>query len=247
MADRVPVPVRARWRVSPGAALAAAAIALAVAGGAGARVIASSGQAPTIRIAPVGAAQPPDPAGTTPSAGAVQVTVPAGTGPVPAAPPVAGSPGAGLLVIDVVGQVIRPGIVRLPVGSRVVDALTAAGGPGPHAAVDQVNLARPLVDGEQIVIPRPGQALTGGGSGPGPAGTGQPGGQPGSAGAGPALDLNLATESQLDGLPGIGPVLAGRIVAWRVAHSRFSRVDELAEVGGIGDKLLLQLTPLVRV
>ena len=247
MADRVPVAVRARWRVSPGAALAAAAIALAVAGGAGARVITSSGQEPTIRIAPVGAAQPPDQAGPTLTPGAAQVSVPAGTGPVPVGSQAAGSSGAGLLVIDVVGQVIRPGIVRLPVGSRVVDALTAAGGPGPHAAVDQVNLARPLVDGEQIVIPRPGQLLTGGGSGPGPAGVGQTGGQPGSAGTGPALDLNLATESQLDGLPGIGPVLAGRIVAWRVAHGRFSRVDELGEVGGIGDKLLLQLTPLVRV
>ena len=147
---------------------------------------------------------------------------------------------AAVLVVDVVGQVNRPGVVHLAEGARVLDAVNAAGGATARADLAAVNLARKVVDGEQIFVPRPGQAVPV----PGPVtGTG-PGS--GSAGAAP-VDLNTATEAELDALPGIGPVLAGRIVAWRQEHGRFTRVDELGEVSGIGDTLLKRLRPLVRV
>ncbi len=149
---------------------------------------------------------------------------------------------AQVLVIDVVGRVRHPGIVRLPSGARVADAVQAAGGAAAGACLQRINLARPLSDGEQVLVP--------GADDPLPAG--QAGGQVGAGGSAAAdgggqLDLNAAGEDELDGLPGIGPVLAGRIVQWRTAHSRFSSVDELAEVAGIGPKLLSQLRPLVRV
>jgi competence protein ComEA len=104
-----------------------------------------------------------------------------------------------------------------------------------------------LADGEQIVVPGPGDpppvASAGGGPGvPSPGGAGT-----GAGGAAAAVDLNAATEEGLDTLPGVGPVLAQRIVAWRTEHGRFTSVDELAEVPGIGPKLLERLRPLVRV
>jgi len=105
----------------------------------------------------------------------------------------------------VVGRVKRPGLVTLPAGARVADALRAAGGPATGADVAAVNLARPLVDGEQIVVPRQGQRL--------PAAAVPSGGAAATA----AVDLNTATAAELDALPGVGPVLAGRILAWRAA------------------------------
>jgi competence protein ComEA len=164
-----------------------------------------------------------------------------------------GSPGR-LVVIDVVGQVARPGVVTVPDGSRVVDVLSAAGGPLPSADVQRLNLARLVTDGEQVFVPRPGETppvpvgalggaigATGGGSG----GAGAAGST--VAGAGGLVDLNTATVAALDTLPGVGPVLAQRILDWRQQHGRFSSVDELGEVSGIGDKLLEQLRPKVRV
>jgi competence protein ComEA len=146
-----------------------------------------------------------------------------------------GSPGAtALLVVDVAGRVRRPGLVRLPAGSRVADALAAAGGTLPGVDLATINLARPVVDGEQILV---GIAGAGGGAGP-PGSTG--------AAAGP-LDLNAATLEQLEDLPGVGPVLAQKILDWRTAHGRFSTIDELREVGGIGDKKYGDIAPKVRV
>jgi competence protein ComEA len=170
---------------------------------------------------------------------------------------VAGSPGglrspggpggsATVVVVHVIGRVRRPGLVRLPPGSRVSDAVTAAGGPSAGARLDRLNLARPLSDGEQVTVPGPHDRVpVAGGAGPGgPVGTGGPDGGPGAS---TPVDLNTATTADLDALPGVGPVLAGRILAWRTQHGRFTRVAELGEVPGIGDKLLAQLTPLVRV
>jgi competence protein ComEA len=139
------------------------------------------------------------------------------------------------VVVHVVGQVARPGVVRLPAGSRVEEAVAAAGGAERDADLARVNLARVLVDGEQVVVPRPGEAVV---EAPAP-------GDP-SAQAAP-VDLNTATEAELDTLPGVGPVLAGRIVQWRSTNGRFTRVDELAEVAGIGPTVLERLRPLVRV
>lgn len=157
----------------------------------------------------------------------------------------------GAVVVHVIGRVRRPGLVRLPVGSRVWDAVVAAGGGDPGARLDRLNLARPLGDGEQVTVPGatdpvpipapPAAAASGRGSN-----RGSGGGVPAGSSAAP-VDLNTATAADLDGLPGVGPVLADRILAWRTQHSRFSRVEELGEVPGIGDKLLARLTPLVRV
>ncbi len=138
------------------------------------------------------------------------------------------------VVVHVVGLVVRPGLVRLPLGSRVADAVAAAGGVTRRRAADSVNLARVLVDGEQVVV-----------GGASPLTTTTTGAAASVAGA--PVDLNLATEVMLDGLPGVGPVLAGRITAWRAANGPFRSVDELGEVSGIGDAILAQLRPLVRV
>jgi competence protein ComEA len=151
---------------------------------------------------------------------------------------------AALLVVHVAGQVARPGIVRLRPGDRVVDAVEAAGGALPEAELAAVNLARPVVDGEQVYVPLPGELP------PAPAaGAGTSGAAGGGAGAGTGgvLDLNTADAAMLESLPGVGPVLAERIVAWRTEHGRFTTVDELGEVSGIGEKMLSQIRDRVRV
>ena len=149
---------------------------------------------------------------------------------------------AGVLLVHVVGQVRRPGVVRLPPGSRVLDAVQAAGGATSSADLNHLNLARPVADGEQIVVLKPGESIPAGGV-PGSAGQGST--TAGSAGG--LVDLNTADASALDSLPGVGPVIAQRILDWRTQHGRFSSVDELGEVSGIGDKLLAQIRPKVRV
>jgi competence protein ComEA len=135
------------------------------------------------------------------------------------------------LVVDVVGAVRRPGLYRLSRGARVADALTRAGGATPKAELDLVNLAAPIADGEQIVVPRRGSAVVAGSAGPGPP-------------AGP-VHLNTATLEQLDALPGVGPVTAQKILDFRQQHGAFSSVDELDAVPGIGPARLEQLKGLV--
>ncbi|MBI4941203.1 MAG: helix-hairpin-helix domain-containing protein [Actinobacteria bacterium] len=153
-----------------------------------------------------------------------------------------GAASSGPVVVDVVGKVRRPGLVRLPAGSRVADAGAAAGGATDAAALPRINLARVLSDGEQVVVPDADDPLPAPPAAP--AATSGPGGAARPSGP---LDLNTATAADLDELPGVGPVLAGRIVEWRSQHQRFTRVDELAEVAGIGDKVLERLRPLVVV
>lgn len=146
------------------------------------------------------------------------------------------------VVVHVAGQVHQPGLVRLPAGSRVADAIEQAGGFTRARAATSINLARILVDGEQILVSdRPGAATVPAASGPAHEGAAEAGD------VGAVIDLNTATETVLDGLPGVGPVLAGRIVAWRQEHGAFRSVDELGEVSGIGDATLARLRPLVRV
>jgi competence protein ComEA len=163
-------------------------------------------------------------------------------GPVVVLPTPAPSGPAGLqptatteLVVDVVGAVTAPGVVRLPPGSRVVDAITAAGGATADAQVSALNLARVLVDGEQIAVPRPGEQPTS-------AGTATDEG----ADADQTVDLNTADVAGLDALPGIGPVLAERIATHREDRP-FASVDELADVAGIGPTLLERLRDRVHV
>jgi len=143
---------------------------------------------------------------------------------------------AGEVVVDVAGKVRHPGVVRLPLGSRVVDAIAAAGGVSGHVDLTGLNLARVLTDGEQVVV---------GAEGAPPTSTPPTTGQGGTTDA--VVNLNTATLEQLDTLPGVGPVLAQRILDWRTAHGRFSTIDELREVSGIGDSRFADLAPRVRV
>jgi competence protein ComEA len=159
----------------------------------------------------------------------------------PAAVPSSSStaaPGAtprGTVVVDVTGRVRRPGVVTLPAGSRVVVALRRAGGARPHTDLTSINLAAVLTDGQQIVVGAPGQ--------PGVAGAAAGAAAPAGEAAGPLVDLNAASESELESLPGVGPVTAQKILAWRTAHGAFSSLDELLEVDGIGPKTLAELAP----
>ncbi|GAB3459482.1 hypothetical protein GCM10027570_43640 [Streptomonospora sediminis] len=154
-------------------------------------------------------------------------------------PPAATGPAADITV-HVGGDVRSPGVVTLPAGSRVADALDEAGGAAPDADPGTLNLARPLVDGEQILLGAP--AGTPPAAAPGPA--------PPAGGAAPAntpIDLNTATTGQLQELPGVGPVLAERIIAFRTENGGFASVDQLREVSGIGEQRLADLSGLVRV
>jgi competence protein ComEA len=134
-----------------------------------------------------------------------------------------------LLVVDVVGKVTRPGIYQVPTGSRVDDAVRAAGGALPGTDLSALNLARKIADGEQIAVGVPAAPATNA-----------------SVPAGP-VDLNSATVAQLDALPGVGPVLAQHIVEWRDVHGRFASIDQLRQVSGIGDAKLADLRSLVTV
>ncbi|KZM76607.1 competence protein ComEA [Cellulosimicrobium sp. I38E] len=139
--------------------------------------------------------------------------------------------------MHVVGQVAAPGLVTVAADARVADALEAAGGATAEADLAALNLARTVTDGEQIVVPRPGEAVPAAGPAAPAAG----------ATAGGAVDLNAADATALDALPGIGPVLAERIVAWRDENGPFTTVDELGEVSGIGPAVLADVRDLVRV
>ncbi|MGW4200031.1 helix-hairpin-helix domain-containing protein [Streptomyces sp. NPDC004726] len=167
-----------------------------------------------------------------------------------------GAGAAARIVVDVGGKVRRPGVLRLPAGSRVADALTAAGGVKEGADLTGLNRARVLIDGEQVLV---GVPTPPGFSGTGPAAPGafapgpgterlrpqNDGGAGGGLPAGP-LSLNAATAEQLDTLPGVGPVLAQHIVDYRTRNGGFRSVDELREVDGIGDRRFADLQTLVQ-
>ncbi len=145
------------------------------------------------------------------------------------------------ILVHVLGAVTRPGVVELPEGARVRDAIAAAGGLADDADPAELNLAAILADGTQVVIgdvAEPRGELRGDGGGGSVSGTG---------GGGRKLSLNSATQAEFETLPGIGPVTAGRIIAWREQHGRFSRIEELQEVDGIGPKTYGQLADLVRL
>jgi competence protein ComEA len=142
-----------------------------------------------------------------------------------------------LLVVDVAGEVRRPGVYRVPAGARVDAAVQQAGGITRRGESTAVNLAMPLHDGQQVVVPRRGAVAAASPSG-GVAGSSAGGSAAGGAGAAPMAPISLsnATVEQLDTLDGIGPTLAGRIVQYREAHGGFRSIDELRQVDGIGDK-----------
>ena len=143
------------------------------------------------------------------------------------------------VVVHVVGAVAAPGVQRLPTGSRVVDAVEAAGGAAPEADLARVNLAAVLVDGQQVVVLLPGQEP------PRPVGTDPvapgPTGAAGPAGEGGLVDINRASVTELEALPGVGPATAEAIVAHREQNGPFASVDDLLDVRGIGEAKLEQL------
>ncbi|HEX5896935.1 MAG TPA: ComEA family DNA-binding protein [Thermoleophilaceae bacterium] len=145
---------------------------------------------------------------------------------------------SGGIYVHVAGAVRRPGLMRLPPGSRVAVALERAGGPSRRADLTAVNLAARLHDGQQIVVPARGAAAAGGAA----ASAGAAGGPLGVAGsAGGMVHLSTATIEQLDGIDGIGPTLAQRIIEYRDAHGGLRSLAELAQVDGIGEKRLATL------
>ncbi|MET9605394.1 ComEA family DNA-binding protein [Streptomyces sp. NPDC006512] len=217
--ERLPVWVQARCGVEP-RTVAAVAVVLAAAVGFAAQQYWSARPQPVTAPAVVTPAPAPAP----------------GAAPVPAAGAGTGGPG-GRIVVDVGGKVRDPGVRRLPAGSRVEDALAAAGGVRPGTDTTGLNRARILVDGEQVVVGAPAQ--------PAPA-VGAPGTGAGTGSAAGPLSLASATVEQLDGLPGVGPVLARHIVDFRTARGGFRAVEELRQVNGIGERRFADLRPLVR-
>lgn len=152
------------------------------------------------------------------------------------------------IIVHVAGAVVRAGIVELPQGSRLHEAIAAAGGGAPGADPDQLNLAAVLEDGQQVLVPRQGETVPDVSA---PASDASDAGARGSrdSGSTPAgkINLNTAGAEELATLPRVGPVLAQRIVDWRKQHGKFQRIEELDAVDGFGPKLLEGLLPLVRV
>jgi len=152
-------------------------------------------------------------------------------------------PVATTIKVHVLGAVHKPGVVALPDGSRVEDAIQAAGGLTANADPALLNLAAVLIDGSQIIIGTAknpeGEVRTDGGSGGG--------GSAGGGGTSSLVNINTASQAELETLPGIGPVTAQKIMAWRSQHGRFTKVSELQEIDGIGPKTMAQLEPYVCV
>lgn len=178
-------------------------------------VLVLRGPAPPVEVTLPMAGQPGDPALAT-------TTTP---------PSIAAPPG---VVVHAAGALRSPGVYRLPGGARVAEVVEMAGGPLDDSDLDRLNLAAPLVDGQQVYVPRQGEAV------PATAGSAAP------TAAGP-IDLNTATAEQLDTLPGVGPATAQAILAERERRGRFAAVEELLDVRGIGEAKLDALRDLVRV
>ncbi len=186
------------------------------------------------------------------STGGGSAVSPSPTGPTPAPPDPGGDAAVGesraAILVHVLGSVLRPGVYELAEGSRAVDAVAMAGGFAEGAEQASLNLARPLIDGEQLRVLAVGEAP------PAPAGAGSPssgtpGAPSGAAGGSPGalINLNSATALDLDTLPRIGPAMAARIIAWRDENGPFASVDDLLQITGIGDKTFESLRPLVTV
>ncbi|MEU3449564.1 ComEA family DNA-binding protein [Streptomyces thermolilacinus] len=190
------------------------------------------GRAGTTVTAPAGPPQSP----TAPQAASAAAAA------VPPGPPSAAGSAPAVVVVDVSGKVRRPGVLRLPMGARVVDALRAAGGVPPGTDTTGLNRARVLMDGEHVVVGVPAVAAP-----PGTLPVAAPQGVPGGGGMEGPVSLNTATVEQLDTLPGVGPVLARHIVEHRTQRGGFRSVEELREVRGIGDRRFADLRPRVRL
>lgn len=217
------VPRRTRWAVPTGAAVRIAAVLLVVAvAGITVLVLSRGAAAPAAPVAPIAPTAQPEPV----EGGAV----------TPSEPGESSTAGGARLVVHVAGAVARPGVTELPAGARVTDAIEAAGGATEGADLDALNLAAPVVDGQQVYVPEQGEAAP-----PSPAAT------PAGSGATGMVNLNTADASTLESLPGIGPALAQRIIDHRSEHGPFPSVEALTDVAGIGPAILDQLRDLVTV
>lgn len=169
----------------------------------------------------------------SPTAASPLAALPGSDGPAASTGAGAGATAAAEVVVDVAGEVRRPGIAVLPAGSRVVDAIEAAGGARRGVDLSGLNLARVVVDGEQVLVgATPAAGVAGSVGAP-------------AAGDGALVNLNAADQAALESLPGVGPVTAEAILAWRSEHGAFTSVDELLEVDGIGEATLADIAPHV--
>lgn len=209
-------------------------------------------------LGPTGARPPGTPAlpgpdlpdTTSPNTASSGITLPGITLPGGAVPDTAVPRSGNALVVHVTGAVTHPGVVRVEPGCRVFQAIDAAGGALATAQLSALNLAAQVEDGQQILVPTVEEAATwqpgaGAGSQQGPAAGS--GASPGSGGAQQVVNINTATAAELQALPGVGPVLAERIVGWRNEHGAYPSVDALDAVSGIGPKMLARIRDLVRV
>ena len=219
---------------------------------------------PVAITAPVAVTAGPASAASSATSSSSAAAPPGGPAPAATAPASGGASGsptlAAAVVVHVLGAVRRPGLVELTPPARVQDAVDAADGFRDDADAGDLNLAQLLADGQQVVIGtrrEPDGEVRGGAGGGSAGGSGSAGAAGtatgGSAAAGGAggsegvVDLNAASQAELEELPGVGPVTATAILAWRQEHGRFSRAEELQEVDGIGPKTFAQLAPHVRV
>jgi competence protein ComEA len=253
-----------RYRLDPGRRGAAAVAVVVAAAGVVTAVWVFSARPTTMPVTSTSASvATPQPAAAASTSGvraapATGSALPIGSAPTAstptATPPTASSPAAratrvsttSRVVVDVSGKVRHPGVYRLPSGARVDDAIRAAGGALPSVDLVSINLAARLSDGEQVVV---GVALRKGSS------SFVAGVQPPATAAAPSplpsrtarVNLNTASLTQFETLPGIGPALGQRILDWRAAHGRFTSIDQLNDVSGIGDVRMSQLRPLVTI
>jgi competence protein ComEA len=239
----------ARLTTSKAAGVALIAVGMVAAALAGFVVVQGTPQAvdvPALALAQTTTADAGEPTSTS-------AATTSGAAPGPPPEPSAIPSAAPTIVVSVVGLVHQSGLFTLPEGARIADALAAAAGAQPEADVLSLNLARPLQDGDQILVgraPGPGEpqqllsaVVSAGGAPPD-----RPSTRPGSAAPeGALVNLNTASAAELDVLPGVGPVTAGAIVAWREANGPFTAVEQLSEVDGIGPGRLDKLRPLVTV
>ena len=198
-------------------------------------VVISVGWLLRAKAVPIAVAVPPETASVASPTASVSVSAAGSATPSPAATPT--------ILVHVIGAVTSPGLVRLPEGARVADALAAAGGLRGDADPAELNLAAVVSDGTQIIIgtkASPRGEVREGSTSSGAVSTG-------TATVGALIDLNTATLAQLDTIPGVGPVTAQAILDYRTKHGRFTRIEELQEVDGIGTKTYAQIAPHVRV
>lgn len=229
---------RDRVRFDPGRrGLVAVAAVVVVVGSVAGGVMFQGGQSSAVTVAPASGAAAPSDAPTVAGSAAASSSVASSPGPASTAP-VASGTAVGTVTVDVAGLVVHPGVYTLPSGSRVEDALAAAGGAQPGADLTTLNRARVLVDGEQLAVGVLGAAA------PAVGASGATGAAPAAGGL---VDLNTADLVGLDTLPGVGPVLAQAILDWRTEHGSFSSVGDLDQVAGIGPATFATLKDLVTV